>query len=1050
MPKPTLQQYNEAFASVLEGLNAAQREAVEQIEGPVLVIAGPGTGKTHILSARIGRILLETDAQAHNILCLTFTDAGVQAMRERLLSFIGPEAHRVHIYTFHSFCNTIIQENLELFGRHDLEPLSDLERVELIRTLIDELDVHHPLKRIPSNPYFYERHLYDLFKKMKSEAWTPAHVAQEVDAYIQGLPEREGFFYKRKTGDRPKGSPRIEKIAEEEQRMKRLKAGAALYDTYQKALARARRYDYDDMILWVLDKFNANEAVLRRYQEQYLYLLVDEYQDTNGAQNNILQHLISYWESPNIFIVGDDDQSIYEFQGARLKNLSDFYTAYAETIRLVVLTENYRSTQHILDTAHQLIEVNERRIVQSLRDQGVEKMLRASNPEVAALDIHPTITKYPNRIQENAAIVRQLDALHQAGASLQKIAIIYARHRQVQQIQQMLQKKGIPFQTRRKVNILDEPVIQNLRQLLAYFGHETTLPYSGEHLLFKILHFSFWDVPPRDLARLSFHLLKMDRPVAVHWRDAIGNADLMASAGLEKPEQLKAVSAFLETILQDQTSMSLPRLIERVVNTSGLLSAVFAHQDRAWLLQVIKTFMDFVKEETDRNPRVSIPRLLSIMDKLDSNFLSIELQETIGNQEGVHLLTAHSSKGLEFEQVFIIDGVKDYWEPGKRGGASRFRLPDTLTFSNEEDDLEARRRLFFVAMTRAQQQLHISFSAKNAKGKDLERTQFIDEIVLQDTIEIEEKALDTEQLVAAQMLDLQETNQPVIDAANPVWIDEILEGFVLSVSAMNRFLKCPLSFYYEHILRVPTFVSESATYGQAMHNALQRLFEQREQDKDKQFAPPEALIRMFEQEMRRRRGFFSPESYDRRIELGRRHLKGYYETHYSTWTFRSKMEWPLRNIEVDGVPLTGVLDRVDYLDATTVQLIDYKTGALKKDRTQKPTKSKPYGGAYWRQLLFYKVLFEFAGATQAYVKQAAISFLELDDKGTFPEASYTFSAEDVRQMRSWIKEVHGKIKRHEFYEGCGEASCRWCNFARQNALPDSFSDREIEALDDRL
>ena len=144
----TRKQYNSAFQETLAQLNLQQRTAVEQIEGPVLVIAGPGTGKTHILSARIGQILQETDTFAHNILCLTFTDAGVLAMRERLTQFIGPEAHRVHIYTFHSFCNSIIQENMEAFGKRDLEPISELERIELIRALIDRLDDTHILKSL--------------------------------------------------------------------------------------------------------------------------------------------------------------------------------------------------------------------------------------------------------------------------------------------------------------------------------------------------------------------------------------------------------------------------------------------------------------------------------------------------------------------------------------------------------------------------------------------------------------------------------------------------------------------------------------------------------------------------------------------------------------------------------------------------------------------------------------------------------------------------------------------------------------------------------------
>ena len=159
--KLTIKDHNEAFEKIIAGLNPSQREAVETIEGPVLVIAGPGTGKTHILAARIGKILLETDAQPHNILCLTFTEAGVRSMRQRLIDFIGPEAHRVHVHTFHSFCNKIIRENLEVFGRKELEPISELERIELLQKLIDELPLDHRLRRgRGSDIYFYICLLY--------------------------------------------------------------------------------------------------------------------------------------------------------------------------------------------------------------------------------------------------------------------------------------------------------------------------------------------------------------------------------------------------------------------------------------------------------------------------------------------------------------------------------------------------------------------------------------------------------------------------------------------------------------------------------------------------------------------------------------------------------------------------------------------------------------------------------------------------------------------------------------------------------------------------
>lgn len=321
--------YLEKFQTIIDQLNPQQLEAVNTIEGPVLAIAGPGTGKTHILGARIGQILLNTDTQPHNILCLTFTDAGVQAMRKRLVEFIGPAAHRVNIYTFHSYCNKIIQDNLELFGYNDLEKLSDLERIDIIRSILDRLDYTHPLKAHTRDPYYYEGHLANIFKLMKSENWLPEHLSLQIDLYLEDLPKREEYQYKTNRGEHKKGDVKEIKIAEQQEKMERLRSAAALYTEYKQILTSKRRYDYDDMILWVLDAFRNTPFLLRSQQEQYLYVHVDEFQDTNGAQSDIIHELLSYWQhSPNIFIVGDDDQSIYEFQGARIKNMLDFYERF--------------------------------------------------------------------------------------------------------------------------------------------------------------------------------------------------------------------------------------------------------------------------------------------------------------------------------------------------------------------------------------------------------------------------------------------------------------------------------------------------------------------------------------------------------------------------------------------------------------------------------------------------------------------------------------------------------------------------------------------------
>src|SRR4030095_12888162 len=302
-------------------LNEKQKIAVDTIEGPVMVIAGPGTGKTQILASRIGKILLETDAIPQNILCLTYTDAGVVAMRKRLLSFIGPDAYKVHIYTFHAFCNEVIQDNLNLFEKTALDPISELERVALMRELIDAFPKNHLLKRYRGDVYYEINNLQQLFSAMKREGWTPGYINERIDEYITSLTTRDDFIYKRKFKEFNAGDLKKDKIEEEKERKEKLRAAVNEFDHFQQMMRKRNRYDFDDMINWVIKAFEENKNLLATYQEKFLYILVDEYQDTSGTQNRIVQLLINFWEKPNVFVVGDDDQSIYRFQGANVENM---------------------------------------------------------------------------------------------------------------------------------------------------------------------------------------------------------------------------------------------------------------------------------------------------------------------------------------------------------------------------------------------------------------------------------------------------------------------------------------------------------------------------------------------------------------------------------------------------------------------------------------------------------------------------------------------------------------------------------------------------------
>lgn len=1051
-PTKFIYQNNQAFSEALARLNTDQRAAVAAIEGPVLVIAGPGTGKTQVLTARIGNILLETDTQPHNILCLTFTDAGVTAMRERLLQWIGAEAHRVHIFTFHSFCNAIIQENVAQFGYREWQPLSDLEHVEIIRELMSELPSEHPLIRNKANIFYYERHLATLFDHFKEEGWEVTDVKRNIAQYIADMPTNSAYTYKVNTKQNKKGDLKQGEIDEETKKMSHLAVAADLYPRYLHKLQDRRRYDFNDMIAWVTRAFQQNAMLLRRYQEQYLYVLIDEYQDTNGAQNRLLQQLISYWDKPNIFIVGDDDQSIYEFQGARLKNLTDFYSAYKTDIELFVLKENYRSTQHILDTAGKLIQTNTRRIVNEIEGVTLQKVLHAK-ATFAQLPEKPFYTIYPNRTQEEIAIVQHIETLQKSGVELHEIAILYAQHRQAEGIIALLERRGIAYTTKRRMNVLDHPIIQQIRFILRYISIETAKPYSAEELLFKILHFDFWDIALSDLAKCAFWMVEQqEKNITVFWRDMLSDVDMLlidSNLRFKNSDNIRNTGELLQQLFQTATNQSPLKLIEQLLNRTGIVSKIAAHADKKKLIQVVTSFFNFVESETQRNPRLTIARLLEMLDSMDANRLAVPLNDAMQSEKGVQLMTAHASKGLEFSYVFLPDCVKIRWENQQKQHQNQFKYPDTLTFSGEEDALEARRRLFYVAMTRAKAGLFLSSAQLDKDGKPLETTRFIAEI--EDFIHSSTQNVAPNDVLAAQFDLLSEAPMPKIPYLEEEILETLLKNFRLSITSLNSFLQCPLGFYYEYILKIPRASSEAATFGTVMHVTLHRYFEDMLRN-NHYFADTSVALEYFRAEMERKMGYFGMGSYRRFSERGAQHLKSFIQKYRPTWHRDVRLEAKLTNIPFKNVPLTGVIDKIEIKEKQILHLTDYKTGNFDAKKITRPSKKNPNGSIYWRQMVFYKLLTENHPTWRAYtVKSAAIDWIEPDEKGNFHYSTIEFELDDTLAMTKIITNAYEKIKTHDFFQGCKKKDCAWCNLQRQatwETRPASLVNEELEGLDD--
>ncbi len=1024
------------FEQLLSTLNQAQRRAVDQIDGPMLVIAGPGTGKTHLLAARIGQILTQTDTPAQSILCLTFTDAAAHEMRSRLLETIGADAHRVPISTFHAFANRVIQENIDLFGRYDLEPISELERIEIIRTLLEAQPTENPLRTGRKEPFFYEKHLADLFSTMKKEGWSPGHVRKMCDEFEAAMPENPDFQYKRRTGDRQKGDLKTEEMADKKAKLDLLRAAADLFPKFKRAMDAARRYDFDDMIGWVVRGFEENPQLLRSYQERYLYFLIDEFQDTNGAQNRLVRLLADFWDTPNLFAVGDDDQSIYEFQGARLANLQEFFEKYQP--ELVSLTDNYRSSQNILDAAANLVNENKLRAAQLIDSQRVTKNIVAKNEAVAASEARPKSVVYENRLHELSDVVAQIEALKDAGEDLREVAILFAQHRQSELFQQLLERKNIPFQTRKPVNCLDQPVVRQFRRLLEWLEKEAREPFSADAELFQILHFRFLGFRPIDAAQLFFEARKM------------GDAGAGARLLMTKNTVFQPFSEKLEAWLAASSELALPKFLEKIVGESGLANFIFQQNERIFLTQCLATFLDFARKEAARDPKISLARLLEMLKNLDENGLALSLEQSVRTGDGVHLLTAHGSKGLEFRWVFAVDCAADFWEDKKNVNRGRFWLPATLLRSDREADFEeARRRLFYVAMTRAKEFLQLSVAEKSSDGKPILASIFLAETG------VEKTQLPQNQLVAlaAQQLLLTPTDRPRIEMPTDFELRERLEGFELSPTSMNRFLRCPLSFYYENVLGAPSLPSEYGAFGQAAHGALQRLFEAQKRDRKRELPSAEDLSDYFEKELSRRAGLFSAASFEQKLAFGKAVLTRFHAEKAQKMGRESMIERTFRHVESGGVPLEGTIDRLEFLADGALKIIDFKTGRPDSKKVAPPDERCPLGGDFWRQMAFYKIMLEAAKmptilAISGPVAECEVAWLEPDEKKKMVTSSLRFSADDLDFVQNLISQTWQKIQNLEFSEGCGKADCAWCRLHLDNERLGAFAFEGEEALDD--
>lgn len=998
------------FTEEYNKLNKEQRSAVDTIDGPVMVIAGPGTGKTQILAARIGKILLDTDALPENILCLTYTDAGTVAMRKRLQQFIGADAYKVNIYTFHAFCNDVIQDNLNLFEKNSLDALSELESIELFKQLIDAFPKGHLLKRYRGDVYYEINNLRSLFSSMKKEGWTPAFINVKIDEYINELPTRDEYVAKRKVKEFNKGDIRTDKIEEEKEKMEKLRTAVNEFDNFQLLMRKRDRYDFDDMINWVINVFEENKNLLANYQEKFQYLLVDEFQDTSGTQNKLVQLLINYWDSPNVFVVGDDDQSIFRFQGANVENMMGFANRYKKDLMTVVLTSNYRSTQPILDISKTLINRNDERLVKQIPN--LSKDLIAANIKINSLVNMPQILEYKSANEEMADITNRVADLIEQNIEPGRIAIIYKENKYGEELATYLRLKKIPVYSKRSIDVLTQPFTNKIIQILRYLNAEHDIPYGGDEMLFEILHYDFYKIPPIEIAKITVETNNLK-----YKGEQTSIRKLLYDKANKPPQnlfdnginaELSKFSSMIEKLIAEVPNITLQSLVAHIIQDAGILNYIMQSLDKIALMQLLTAVFDFIKEETSRDPLLNLKELIGVLDLMEKEGIVLPLNKITSTDKAVNLLTTHGSKGLEFEYVFFAGTNASLWEKKRKPGGG-YKFPDTMFTSNPTNtDDEELRRLFYVALTRAEKFLAISYAKFRNDGKELEPSMFIAEIQEEHNLPVEKINLSNEQLMEFEALNYSQ-QAPEIEQAEEDFISEILDKFVMNVTALNAYLNCPLNFYYRNLIRIPSGKSEATEFGSAIHYALEKLFRNMsarsgidgQESKTEKFPSKDEMVADFNWYMHKHRENFTKEAFNRRMEYGDEVLRNYYDKYINSWNKIVTVERNIKGIVVNGVPIKGKLDKLEFT-GKEVNVVDYKSGNIDNamPKLKAPVENESIGGDYWRQAVFYKILIDNYEQKDWKVISTEFDFVEPDKKGIYRKRKDNYYAWRYRYRKT--------------------------------------------------
>ncbi|MEO5891367.1 MAG: PD-(D/E)XK nuclease family protein [Ferruginibacter sp.] len=780
----------------------------------------------------------------------------------------------------------------------------------------------------------------------------------------------------------------------------KLLAGISEFDNYQKLLQISNRYDADDAVRLAAALLEKNTNLLAELRQKFKYIHADE-NSMYGPADNFLKILIGDDQTANVLLVNrinkDEQQPL--FQPKALKNFQPGSP----------LTEQLK----------------------------------------------PVILSYQSISEEIARTTSQVYNLLQQNIDPGKIVIVYSNSRYAEKLEHSLAAKNISFYSRQVINILTDPFLHKTIQLLEYIDREHAMPFSGDDLLFEILHFDFFKVPVFEITSLAIEAGNKKRSITAKAMrqlllDRVNRpARDLFDIGISN--ELKGVSAILEKLIANVANSTPLELFENIIIDISIKSYIGQNHNSNWLIQLLATFTDFIRIEVSREPRLQLTDLLEVIDTMQKENISLPVTRTTGNLNNIQLIDAKEIVALQFDYVFI-SGANAPLAKADDWVNYIYKIPGTFLIPPDQTHGTSLLPLIYPGQLTSLPQLTISFAKFDDKNKPLEPAAFATEIIsCQSTplqiIEINDNGLKDK--VAFHSIRL----QPEIAQPEKGIISPLLSRFVISVSSLNSYLNCPLGFYYKNIIRIPAARNEAMEFGSAVHYALEKLFKKMSAGdqltgratKQYQFSPVAEMVADFESYLHSRRSFFTSESFDRRLQYGNLVLRNYYKHYIDNWNKVVSIERNISGVSINGVPLKGKLDKLEF-DGTVVNIVDYKTGDLEKARSKlkPPNEDDPNGGDYWRQAVFYKILVDNYEQKKWKVRSVEFDFIEPGIDNKYYKENILFTAADVETVKQQITNAWRKIQACEFYIGCGKHDCHWCNFVKNNNLAVALHRKEKE------